>query len=82
MYITFLDVDVGTRSKVLNKIGAKFIMEYGAVPEASDEFTNKFNELKLDTDIIEILRNEYDKTGYTVSYTIEQLRDAYYRYMK
>lgn len=82
MYITFLDIDVGTRKKVLNRVGAKLIGKFGSVPDAPNEFEREFNELCLDTDIVTILKNEYDSTGYTISYTVDQLYEEYHRMMR
>lgn len=82
MYITFLDIDVGTRKEVLNRVGAKLIGEFGSVPDAPKEFEEKFNELSLDTDIIKILKSKYDKTGFTITYTVDQICSEYNRLMK
>lgn len=82
MYIAFDNIDALTKSKVLNVIGNKFIMRYGDVPEDNEEFEEKFNKLELDKNIVGILKESYGKTGYTVSYSVSQLKDEYLNSMK
>lgn len=75
--LRFHDIDVETRKRVLKRVGSKLVSRFGAVPESQEEFAQKFSEMSLDREVIEILRKEYDKTGFTVTYTIEDVYSFY-----
>lgn len=82
MYVAFADIDVGTRKKVLSRVGIKLTEKFGSVPDTPEKFEEVFNGSEIDSDVISILRNEYGSTGFTVSYTVGQLYDEYKRLMK